>query len=224
YEGSDAPAECARGAVEWLVAYTGARAAMCAMVDTARARLVEIASYGVRRADRLTVDLEQHDHRLVGVLARTQPVVIPANGTEDVLLGLPRAPVLAVPLHGLTVEEDVRIGVLLIGPVSPFAVRESRWVADMLGPRLARLRAHRIALDGNRRLERDRTLLQGVIDAVSDPILLTDTDGRMLVANTNAENLFASREGESEGRQRAVALNNMMFSAALSWSVTGQAG
>ena len=221
--GSDDPGECAQRAVEWLVAHTGARAVMCAMVDTTRARLVEIASYGIRRADRFSLDLEQHDHRLVNVLGRTQPMVIPANGTNDVVLGLPRGPVLAVPLHGLTVEEDVRIGVLLIGPVTPSAVRESRWVADMLGPRLARLRAHRIALDGNRRLERDRTLLQGVIDAVSDPILLTDTDGRMLVANTNAENLFASREGESEGRQRAVALNNMMFSAALSWSVTGEA-
>src|SRR5262249_41967375 len=77
--------------------------------------------------------------------------------------------------------------------------------------------------DANRRLERDRMLLQGVLDAVSDPILLTDTEGRMLVTNTSAENLFASREGESEGRQRAVALNNMMFSAALSWTATAEA-
>src|SRR5204862_1819827 len=46
----------------------------------------------------------------------------------------------------------------------------------------------------------------------------TDTEGRMLIANNAAERLFAAKEGESEGRQRAVALNNMLFSAALSWN------
>ncbi len=220
--GSDDPSECAQRAVEWLIAQAGARSVLCAMVDPTRTRLLEIAGHGLRRRDPFSLDLEQHDHRLVNTLGRTQPSVISPNGTDDGGLGMPRGPVLAVPLHGLTVEEDVRIGVLLIAPVTPSVVRESRWVADMLGPRLARLRAHRIALDATRRLERDRTLLQGVIDAVSDPILLTDTEGRMLVANTSAENLFASREGESEGRQRAVALNNMMFSAALSWSASGE--
>src|SRR5438067_1721033 len=63
-----------------------------------------------------------------------------------------------------------------------------------------------------------RPSTQAISDAVSDPILLTDTEGRMLIANNTAERLFAAKEGESEGRQRAVALNNMLFSAALSWS------
>jgi PAS domain S-box-containing protein len=220
---SDDPAECAQRAVEWLGAHAGARFALCAMVDSTGARLADIAKHGLPRAAAgLSVELDQRDHRLVTALARTQPVVLSDNGSDDGL-GLPRGPVLAVPLHGLTVDEDVRVGVLLIGPVSPSVVRESRWVGDMLGPRLARLRSYRGVVEGHRRLDRDRMLLQGVIDAVSDPILLTDTDGRMLLANTSAENLFASRDGESEGRQRAVALNNMMFSAALSWSATVQA-
>ena len=220
--GSDDPAECAQRAVEWLGAHGGARSVLCAMVDTTRARLVEIAGHGLRRAERLELDLEHNDHPLVAILGRTQPVVVPLNGTDD-NSRMSRGPILAVPLHGLTVEEDVRIGILLLAPVLPSVVRESRWVADMLGPRLARLRSHRIVTDENRRLQRDRTLLQGVIDAVSDPILLTDTEGRMLVTNVGAENLFASRDGESEGRQRAVALNNMMFSAALSWSAMAPA-
>jgi PAS domain S-box-containing protein len=219
---SDDPAECAQRAVEWLGTHAGARFAVCAMVDAAESRLTDIARHGVSRGGPvLSVDLDQRDHRLVTALARTQPIVLSDNGTGNGI-GLGRAPVLAVPLHGLTVEEDVRVGVLLVGPVSPSVVRESRWAADMLGPRLARLRSYRGVLEGHRRLDRDRMLLQGVIDAVSDPILLTDTEGRMLLANTSAENLFASRDGESEGRQRAVALNNMMFSAALSWTATAQ--
>jgi PAS domain S-box-containing protein len=51
---------------------------------------------------------------------------------------------------------------------------------------------------------------------VTDPILLTDTEGRLIVANARAEKLFAATEEESEGRRRAVELNNMLFSAALS--------
>jgi signal transduction histidine kinase len=215
---SDDPAECAQRAAEWLAAQAGASLVLCAMVDASGARLAEIARHGMpRRGAGISVDLDQRDHRLVSVLWRTQPVVLSENGGDDGL-GLSHEPLLAVPLHGLTVDEDVRVGVLLVRPVSPSVARESRWVGDMLGPRLARLRAYRGSLEGHRRLDRDRTLLQGVIDAVSDPILLTDPEGRMLIANTSAENLFASRDGESEGRQRAVALNNMMFSAALSWS------
>jgi PAS domain S-box-containing protein len=220
---SEDPAECAQWTAEWLAIHAGARFVLCTMVDAAGTHLTDIARHGLpRRASGLSVDLDQRDHRLVSVLGRTQPLVLSSNGSDDGL-GLPRGPVLAVPLHGLTVDEDVRVGVLLVGPVSPSVVRESRWVADMLGPRLARLRSYRGVVEGHRRLDRDRMLLQGVIDAVSDPILLTDTEGRMLLANTSAENLFASRDGESEGRQRAVALNNMMFSAALSWSATAPA-
>jgi PAS domain S-box-containing protein len=220
---SDDPAECAQRAAEWLALHAGARFVVCAMVDNSGARLTDVARHGLpRRAPGLSIELDQRDHRLVSVLGRTQPLVLSRNGSDD-SLALPRGPVLAVPLHGLTLDEDVRVGVLLVGPASPAVLRESRWVADMLGPRLARLRSYRGVVEGHRRLDRDRMLLQGVIDAVSDPILLTDTDGRMLLANTSAENLFASRDGESEGRQRAVALNNMMFSAALSWSATASA-
>jgi signal transduction histidine kinase len=220
---SDDPAECGQRTAEWLAAHAGARFVVCAMIDSAGTRLVEIARHGFpRRRGGISIDLDHRDHRLVSVLWRTQPVVLSDNGGDDGL-DLPPGPVLAVSLHGLTVDEDVRAGVLIVAPVSPSVARESRWVADMLGPRLARLRSYRGSLESHRRLDRDRLLLQGVIDAVSDPILLTDTEGRMLIANTNAENLFASRDGESEGRQRAVALNNMMFSAALSWSATAPA-
>src|SRR5439155_830642 len=61
----------------------------------------------------------------------------------------------------------------------------------------------------------ERTLLYNIINAVSDPVLLTDTEGRIIVANARAEVLLSSGEDDSEGRRRAVALNNMLFSSAL---------
>jgi signal transduction histidine kinase len=59
-------------------------------------------------------------------------------------------------------------------------------------------------------------LLYSIINAVTDPILLTDTEGRLLIANTRAEKLFSAPDDASEGWRRAVGLNNMLFSAALS--------
>ena len=65
-------------------------------------------------------------------------------------------------------------------------------------------------------------LLYSIINAVTDPILLTDTEGKLLIANTHAEKLFAAPEDASQGLRRAVALNNMLFSAALSTNAVGQ--
>ena len=211
--------ECAERAVEWLVAHAGVRHVLCAAVDTGNANLVGLAGYGLGhfRPDDLRIELEQRGHPLIGVLTRLQPAVVPQNGYTDAV-GIPQVPYLAIPLHSPVVDEEPRLGVLLISPMLPRVVREARWVADVLGPRIAHLRAYRGYAESQRRLDRDRNLLQAVIDAVSDPILLTDTEGRMLIANSAAERLFAAKEGESEGRQRAVALNNMLFSAALSWS------
>ena len=211
--------ECAERAVEWLSAHAGVRHVLCAAVDTGNANLVGLAGYGLGRfkPDDLRIELEQRGHPLIGVLTRLQPAVVPQNGYTDAV-GIPQVPYLAIPLHSPVVDEEPRLGVLLISPMLPRVVREARWVADVLGPRIAHLRAYRGYAESQRRLDRDRNLLQAVIDAVSDPILLTDTEGRMLIANNAAERLFAAKEGESEGRQRAVALNNMLFSAALSWS------
>jgi PAS domain S-box-containing protein len=218
---SDSAEESARHTVGWLTAHTRARYALCAALDVSGSRLVGVAAAGFRSFDpaSLVVDMDQRRHHLVMALNRTQPTTVRVSAREPIG-GLRLAPGTygLFPLHGLYLDEDVRAGVLLIGPALPSVVREGRWVAGLLGPRLIRLIAYRTADDARRRFERERTLLQKVIDAAPDPILLTDTEGRMVVANSTAEELLASKEGESEGRARAIALNNMLFSAALSWT------
>jgi PAS domain S-box-containing protein len=84
-----------------------------------------------------------------------------------------------------------------------------------LGRKLVDLRRIRVLASTERRLDRERALLQSILKAVPDPVLLTDPEGRLVMANARAERYLASEEEESEGRRRAVALNNMLFSAAL---------
>ncbi len=71
---------------------------------------------------------------------------------------------------------------------------------------------------GGRGVRRERVLFFTIINAVTDPILFTDTEGRLIVANARAERLFAASGEESEGRRRAVESNNTLLSAALSRS------
>src|SRR5215210_1294397 len=79
-------------------------------------------------------------------------------------------------------------------------------------------------MEGDRKQGRERSLLFNIINAVTDPILLTDTEGRLLVANARALTLFTASEEESEGRRSAVRMNNMLLSSALSSKAIEETG
>jgi signal transduction histidine kinase/PAS domain-containing protein len=53
-----------------------------------------------------------------------------------------------------------------------------------------------------------------MIDALSDPVLLTDSDGRVAIANTRAQALFTASKRAGEGRRKAVRTNNARLSSA----------
>ena len=71
--------------------------------------------------------------------------------------------------------------------------RPSRWRGSSAAQTLAETR-----------FGQERMLLYSIINAVTDPILLTDTEGKLIIANTHAEKLFAAPEDASEGWRRAV--------------------
>nr|WP_253895149.1 ATP-binding protein [Corallococcus exercitus] len=96
----------------------------------------------------------------------------------------------------------------MVGLPGPAVPEDVAWVASSAGPHLAR----QLASDARapRRPEPDR-LLRRVINAVSDPVLLTDTDGTLLFANGRAEALLVAGPDASPGRTRAVELNQRLF-------------
>jgi len=209
----DVEASVAR-ALEWLGEHLPVSQALCLVVDEDLRSLVGLAGLGVPAAQvrQFALALDAREHPVVAALGSDRPVVLGDNGRPALRgPGLRDGPVLVLPLVGRVADRPVRAGLLLAAPVMPEVTPELRWLADLLGHRLARPRSQG-------RVERDRRLLGRIFDAVPDAILLTDPEGRILMTNSRADAFFATREGESEGRRRAVALNNMLFSAALGHS------
>jgi signal transduction histidine kinase len=65
-------------------------------------------------------------------------------------------------------------------------------------------------------METTITQMQTVMESMTDPVILTDPQHRVITQNKAAERYFRLPDDVSEGRVRAVELNNLLFSAALS--------
>ena len=209
-------ADCAQLALEWLGRVAGVTRALCLVVPIHDStQLLPVASVGIpgARVNRFRLNLEERDHPLVRAMLGPGPVSFNTNNGPRA--ARPTTPLgdtsfVALPLLGLDAGQDLPAGLVLLSPPRDSASADVRWLAQLLGPRLAALRTSHGIADAERRLRQERSLLHSIINAVTDPILLTDTEGRILIANARAEALLASGEAESEGRRRAVALNNML--------------
>jgi PAS domain S-box-containing protein len=218
-------ARCAAASLEWLARYTGVRRAVCLAVDGESSVLAGIAGYGVSEEEVEYFSWPLSDTRDRLVAALTAPAAtefrIRSQGHAP---GAARAtpfggvPFVAIPLRGARSSVGEAVGLLLLRAGSDLSP-DVAWVVSVLGQKIEQVRGRSGLPEEVRRLRRERALFFTIINAVTDPILLTDTEGRLIVANTRAEKLFAATEEESEGRRRAVELNNMLFSAALSRSV-----
>ncbi|HYV65073.1 MAG TPA: PAS domain-containing protein, partial [Myxococcales bacterium] len=221
---SDDAEECAQRAVDWLAQNAGAKSVVCALIDPESDELRALAGVGVTAAQlkKLSVHRDEGAHPAAVALSQPAPIVF-KNGQARAAAPFGPGPFVAVPLP-IAERPEARVGILLASPPSALLEREARWLADMLGQKLVHLRAARRLLDSEQRLLRDRDFLLSLINSVPDPVLLTDTEGRIIISNSRADALFVAREEQSEGRQRAVTLNNMLFSAALSRQAIEEGG
>jgi PAS domain S-box-containing protein len=130
-------------------------------------------------------------------------------------------PFTAVKVGGTS--EEPAAGLMLISPATDLPSASVKWAADALGRALPRggNASFSVAHD-DPRLRREHTLLFNIINASTDPILFTNLEGQLIIANARAEMLFTAPDDVSEGRRRAVQLNNMFFSAALSRTTLGE--
>src|SRR6266478_3267506 len=221
---SDDLIECARATVDWLAERGGARKAICALIQGDSGTLQHVAASGVPEGqlESLHLALGEPDHPLVFALSGRDPVTLgkgtKRNGSREDPW---RSDFLAIPLP-LSEKREARQGLLLVSPSR--CEPEATWAAELLGQKIARLRAAAALAESEHKLQREREMLLNIINASPDPVLLTDPEGRMIISNARADALFSAREGESEGRHRAVTLNNMLFSATLSQQAIDESG
>ena len=76
----------------------------------------------------------------------------------------------------MRITVSLALGSLLAAPAARELDREARWLGGVLGHRLLRLTRIQYLTEAERRVRRDRMLL----DRVQDPIVLTDPEGRMM--------------------------------------------
>jgi PAS domain S-box-containing protein len=111
----------------------------------------------------------------------------------------------------------VLFGVLVLeGRPDDETTRELADAALLAGPVIARTHALEGLGRTAERLDDERNLLTAIISALPDPIVITDSANRVVVQNQRADLLLSLRDDDSEGRRRAVEINNLLFSSFLS--------
>ena len=208
----------ARRAIDWLSAHSVVQAAVVAVAEPGTGPLLLVAEYGVSSSAIVDFSLsrDEEGHPLIRAMLRGEPARF--DGPSHPFRSPIEGPFHAVPLK--SEDEASALGVLLVSANHPEVHPEVTWLSRILAKQVSRLLGRQTLAET--RFGQERMLLYSIINAVTDPILLTDTEGKLIIANSHAEKLFAAPEDASEGWRRAVALNNMLFSAALSTSAVSQ--
>jgi PAS domain S-box-containing protein len=222
-------ADGAHHALHWLGEVLGVRQALCLVRPSGEPVLSVVASYGLPAATAasFSVSLDDWGNPLVTALTARRHAYYPAVQSAAERRRRPVTPFEDVAFHvvplGVSGFADEAFGLLLFSggaQVTP----EMQWFNSVFGQKLDQIVRQQALSDGDRRQGRERSLLYSIINAVTDPILLTDTEGRLLIANARALTLFTASEEESEGRRSAVRMNNMLLSSALSSKAIEETG
>ncbi|CAN5641637.1 hypothetical protein BH23GEM1_BH23GEM1_07170 [soil metagenome] len=93
--------------------------------------------------------------------------------------------------------------------------------ASLAGPVLSRMFAVEEYRRSAERLDQQRDLLSALINSLPDPIIITSSTNDIVVQNKRAEHLLSMKERDSEGRRRAVEINNLLFTSHLAKTAMG---
>jgi signal transduction histidine kinase len=210
---------CGRFGLGWIARHAGIGRALLVASAEDPERLWGVSSIGVSpaRTGEFSLDLSDRRDALVGVAWSGKPAHFPVGPRQ------PETPLESVSFFALPLRGDRSkppVGLILIAHDGPRLDRDLVWFGEVMSEKLERIRT-RVLPNVAAGIDRERHLLYSIINAVTDPILLTDATGKLLVGNARAEYLFAAQETQSEGRRRAVEMNNLFFSSALASRMAG---
>jgi len=220
--------DCTQFALQWMGESLGVSQSICLVRPTGDQMLYASGHYGFTSGAvaSFTISLEEWGHPLVTAFNSRKEIFYPAAHSAADRRRRPSTPFEDAAFHVFPLgapHAEEAIGLLLVGGAQPIS-GELHWFTAIFSQKLDQILRVQTLVEADRRQGRERSLLHSIINAVSDPILLTDTEGRLLIANQRALTLFTASEEESEGRRSAVRMNNMLLSSALSSKAIEETG
>jgi signal transduction histidine kinase/PAS domain-containing protein len=212
-------ADCTLHALQWLHDSLHRPRSICLVRPAGEQALFTSGAFGFSLAavSSFSLSLEDWGNPLVGAIGSRKRLFFPTAHSAADRRRRPSTPFEDAAFHVLPLGSgsDEAFALLLVGGDAPVDA-DLVWFSTFFSQKLDQILRQQSLVEGDRKQGRERSLLYSIINAVSDPILLTDTEGRLLIANSRALMLFTAAEEESEGRRGAVRMNNMLLSSALS--------
>jgi signal transduction histidine kinase len=140
--------------------------------------------------------------------------------SREVLTELGFEAFVVAPLRG---SGQPPIGVVLLSkgtPASDADVQALAPFASQAGSLLAQARDVAALRQGGEAHAVEKEWLWWMVNAFADPVVVTDEQNELVLANHSAELLFKTGKDDSPGKAHAISMNNFLFTAALStWNL-----
>ena len=140
--------------------------------------------------------------------------------SREVLTELGFEAFVVAPLRG---SGQPPIGVVLLSkgtPASDADVQALAPFASQAGSLLAQARDVAALRQGGEAHAIEKEWLWWMVNAFADPVVVTDEQNELVLANHSAELLFKTGKDDSPGKAHAISMNNFLFTAALStWNL-----
>src|SRR4026207_1080240 len=181
--------ESARRGVDWLVAHAAVREAAVLVQEGVSNEMLLVAEHGVSSGALMDSARNRADraHPLIEALASPVPVYI------DAVPGHHRVPLEAKAFHAIPLRSDSSEpgpGLLLVRGLGAARDQRRSGRGRRLAKQVSRLLGRQLLAET--RFGQERMLLYSIINAVTDPILLTDTEGKLIIRPTHHETLFSA--------------------------------
>ncbi len=226
--------------LEGLSRALGYRRAVVALYDPARGALRGTVGLNVPDAlvESIEISLSQIENPLVialreGVPQRVDDVRAQSHLGDDVLgllLDMEIASFAVVPLRSDSGEfglaswqgRDVpAVGVVILSKdetITDVDVERLMPFATQAGTALVRASDVERFRDSSEHHALEKEWLYWMVNSFADPVVLTDANNDIILENLRAETLFKATAEDSEGKRRAILMNNVLFTANLSTS------
>jgi PAS domain S-box-containing protein len=166
-----------------------------------------------QRVDDVATDARvgEHNRALLLEMGMTSLVVAPLR--RDVEAAASRG---GAGGHG---RELAALGVVLLSKEEGITDEDIEWLmpfATQAGVALARASDAEALRSSSEQHAIESEWLWWMVNAVDDPVVLTDTQGEIIMQNRRAETIFRASPDDSEGKRHAIRMNNFLFTAAQS--------